>query len=383
MLEQAIDDYLLWMISRDYAQGTWKRHEITLRRFLDYVNRKAIPEDSVFNYDMLRAFREENRLPYGSSAITGLSRYLFEQERIPRPIEKTPEKLPEVYEDYLLYYAKSRQVHPAGVLRTRRILTSLNHYLERLQVDLGRIRIEQIDAFLADYNSRFTPGTKQEHRSSLRGFLRYLHQERGILKKDLAPLVVGAVLFAQAKPPRFLRPQEVQNLFAGLDLSSAHGLRLHAVLHLAFTLGLRPKEIALLTLDDISFRGLEITLRHRKSNNPIRLSLSEDAVKAIAAYVIGARPKSQERAIFLTLEAPYKPVSAVTVSQDIGRTMRKAKLPSSAYWLRHTYAQNLLERGTSIFEIKEMLGHDNIQTTQRYLHIHTKLMREVLFNETL
>jgi len=62
--------------------------------------------------------------------------------------------------------------------------------------------------------------------------------------------------------------------------------------------------------------------------------------------------------------------------------MRKANLPSSAYWLRHTYAQNLLQAGASIFEIKQMMGHDKIQTTQRYLHIYTQLMREVLFDET-
>ncbi len=63
--------------------------------------------------------------------------------------------------------------------------------------------------------------------------------------------------------------------------------------------------------------------------------------------------------------------------------MKKAGLSASAYWLRHSYAQNLLEAETSIFDIKEMLGHDRIQTTRRYLHIHTRLMREVLFDETL
>jgi len=111
--------------------------------------------------------------------------------------------------------------------------------------------------------------------------------------------------------------------------------------------------------------------------------LSEDTIKAIAAYIVGARPKSSERALFLTLRAPHKPISPVVVSKDIATCMRKANLASSAYWLRHTYAQNLLEQKASIFEIKEMLGHDRIQTTQRYIHIDTKLMREVLFDETL
>ena len=63
--------------------------------------------------------------------------------------------------------------------------------------------------------------------------------------------------------------------------------------------------------------------------------------------------------------------------------MKQAGLPSSAYWLRHTYAQNLLLTGRSIFEVKEMMGHQNIQSTHRYLHIDIKLMRRVLFDEEL
>jgi integrase/recombinase XerD len=55
----------------------------------------------------------------------------------------------------------------------------------------------------------------------------------------------------------------------------------------------------------------------------------------------------------------------------------------NAYCLRHTYAQNLLEAGVSIYEVKEMMGHDSIESTRKYLYVHTKLMREVLFDETL
>jgi site-specific recombinase XerD len=63
--------------------------------------------------------------------------------------------------------------------------------------------------------------------------------------------------------------------------------------------------------------------------------------------------------------------------------MHKTGLASSAYWLRHTYAQNLLEAGASLYEIKEMLGHNTIESTRQYLHIHIMLMREVLFDEPL
>ena len=71
----------------------------------------------------------------------------------------------------------------------------------------------------------------------------------------------------------------------------------------------------------------------------------------------------------------------MAISLDTSACFRKARIKGSAYWLRHTYAQNLLQSGASIFEIKEMLGHDIVKTSKKYLHIHTGLMREVLFNE--
>ena len=84
---------------------------------------------------------------------------------------------------------------------------------------------------------------------------------------------------------------------------------------------------------------------------------------------------------FLILTAPYRPISPTTAGHHITDCMRKANLKATAYWMRHTYAQNLLEAGASIYEIKEMMGHDRIESTKKYLYIHIKLMRKVLFDE--
>jgi len=382
-LEKAVSDYLLWMISNGYADSTCMRYEQVLKHFLYFINKMAIPWDVVFTFETLKNFQKESGLIHASSPVRGLSRYLFEQNRIQRPIEKPIQKLPEIYEDYLLYYAKTRQVCHFQLLRSRRTLQALNDYLARHNIKLPNIRIEHIDTFLSERNVNFTPITRQNQRSNVRQFLSYLYHQRRILKRNFAPLIVGAPLFAQAKPPRFLRPDEVQRLFDSLSTCCAKALRTSAMIHLGYTLGLRPKEISLITLDGISFGQCEIHLPDRKSNNPIKLPLPEVAIKAIAAYIVGARAKSSQRRLFLSLRAPHEPITPAAVSKDIGLCMRKAGLSSSAYWLRHTYAQNLLEAGASVFEIKQMLGHDRIRTTQRYIHIHTRLMREVLFDDSL
>jgi len=189
--------------------------------------------------------------------------------------------------------------------------------------------------------------------------------------------------FAHANPPRFLRPDEIKRLFSSLAFSTARDLRANAMIYLAYSLGLRPKEISRISLDDLFFGESKIAVPDRKNTRPIRLPLPEDTLKAICAYVIGARPKSDSRALFMSLHAPYKAMLPCSVGRDITACLRRANIAHSAYSLRHSYAQTLLEAGRSVCEIKEMLGHDRIQTTSRYLKIHVSLMRKVLWDETL
>ena len=204
-----------------------------------------------------------------------------------------------------------------------------------------------------------------------------------MLNKDLAPLLVGPHLFCKEKPPKFLRPQEVQRLFASLTLSTPADIRTYAIVHLAYSLGLRPDEISTITLDDISFRKAVLTLSNRKGRNTLTLPLADQTIKALAAYLAKARPQSQSRSIFVNFPFPYKPMQPASVRQCISNAMNQAGLSSATYSLRHTYAQNLLHMGQSIYEIKEMLGHDHIESSRKYLHIHTDWMREVILDEPL
>jgi site-specific recombinase XerD len=225
--------------------------------------------------------------------------------------------------------------------------------------------------------------TRKTYRYHLRGFLKFLYHDKKILRRDLAPLLVGPAQLSQGKPPKFLRPEEVEKLFCSLQLSTDSDVMTCAMIYLAYTLGLRPIEISKISLDDISFAGGNLRVPDRKTKQPVVLPLPEITTKAIAAYIATARPQAPLRQLFLTCSNPIRPIRSNTVVYYIGKAMKDAGLSSSAYWLRHTYAQNLLHIGRSIFEIKEMLGHQSIQSSQAYLHVDTKLMRKVLFDETV
>lgn len=381
-LKQAIDEYLQWMLSAGYSFRTHDTYRNELNSFFLFIFRKQIDWNDIFNFNTLKDFQKNTQAATGPG-VRGLWRYLFDQKRIHQPIDPPYRRLSDPYEDYLLYYNQTRKVSSIKLVRIRRILCAFHDYLERQNIKLASIRIEQIDAFLAEFFTPFSPATRQTYRSYLRGFLKFLYYSRRIIRKDLAPLVVGVPQFAQSKPPKFLRTHEIQRLFDSFELSSFKNLRNYALVHLSYGLGLRPDEISLITLDDISFAQSELTLTDRKNDRPVKLPLPENTIKAIAAYIIGARPKSNHRRLFLNLVAPYRPISATSVGQHITECIRKAGLSGTAYWLRHTYAQNLLEAGSSIYEIKEMMGHNNINSSEKYLNIHIKLMRKVIFGEEL
>ena len=378
-LKQAVDDYLLWMISSGYTENTIKKNEKILNHFVYFTQRHKISWDNVFCSQNIDQFHKSTKCEL--TAVRGFCRYLVKQKKIVAPIEKEKYQLADIYEAYLHYYATARLVNNKRIQSIRRVLAAFELYLENKKIKLTGLTIEHIDAFFAEFNCGFSPATCKVYRSMIRGFLSYLYHQRKILKRDLAPLVVGAPMFARAKPPTFLRADELKRLFDNIDLSSQSGLRTYAMLQLAYTLGLRPIEICQITLDNISFNKAELSINWRKCHNPLKLPVPEITIKAIAAYIIGARPQSDLRTLFLSLMPPYGPVTPTTVTHHFKVHMQKVNPAATVYWLRHTYAQNLLQAGVSLFEIKELMGHDSIESTRKYLLIHIKLMRKVLFDE--
>ena len=381
-LKQAIADYLQWMKSVGYTRNTRKNYQAQLNQFLCFSKNTTISWEKLFTSNSLECFKKGSG-QIAVPAINGLSRYLFCQGKILKPFSNRPPPidLPKIYEDYLSYQQTHQQATARHISIIKRVLVAFNQYLQTQNIDLDSLKIEQVDAFLAQFLAPFAAGSCRIYRCNLRGFLTYLYHEQHILKTDLAPLVVGRREYAQPKPPHFLRPRQVQKLFASLTIGCASDIRTYAMVQLSYTMGLRPKEISHIRLDDITFSSSQVKLTARKGTNPVELPIPEHTLKAIAAYLIAVRPQSEHRTVFLTLHPPLRPMSANAVGHHITKAMKKVGLNSSAYVLRHTYAQNLLESGASIFEIKDMLGHDKIESTKLYLHVHTKLMRKVLFDE--
>ena len=385
LLMQAILDYERWvtLVKETGRRRSCMRYTRTLVDFLFYVIHNGIPWDKTFSLDTLKAFQRFSGYKWARLALESLSDFLYKQGRINQSLRISRHKhhLPDVYEHYLLYHKQTLQVTRDTIKSVRMILVRFHEYMERNGLALPDLKLERLHSFLAEFKAGRS--TLKTYRHHLRGFLRYLYHERGIIKKDLAVLLVGPPMFTQLKPPRFLQYEEVKRLFLSLKTDNPYDILTYAVVHITYALGLRPVEVSRITFGDISFRKGEITLKDRKADNPITLPLPKQTIRAIALYVVKARPQSRQRHLFLTTHPPFRPIDSGTVGRLISKAMKNVGLNSTPRWLRHTYAQNLLDMGRSIYEIKEMLGHQDIQSSRAYLHVHTSLMRKVLFNEEL
>ena len=383
-LIRAIADYLRWMKSVNYTAASRHLHQVQLEQFLDFVKSRRLDWQQLFSVNTREHFKNTSGLRT-TAAVNALSRYLVEKGHIKMPLPQypSPRKLAGIFEEYLQFRQDSRQTNVRQLNAIRRVLSALCDYFNQHGITPARLRIEQLDAFMAEFCQPFLPGTCRNYRTIVRGFLTYLYQQRGILKKDLAPLLIGAVQFAKAKPPKFLRLHEVQQLFESLPVTCPKDLRTYVMVHLAYTLGLRPCEICRITLDDIAFKKAQVNVEDRKNKQPLTLPIPEQTLKAIVAYMVDGRPDNQDRHLILSFHAPYGPIVPGLVGRYIQEAMHKAGLSSTPYWLRHSYAQHLLSSGASIYEIKEMLGHRHIESSRKYLHIHTDLMREVILDEPL
>jgi integrase/recombinase XerD len=384
-LTQAVVDFIGWLSATGNSKNLREHYDQTLIEFIVFALQKRLAWENMFSLDTLRVFgKNSTSMTDAIHVLTAFSDYLYEKGTINELLEVPDDRvlLPDIYEKYLLYLQQEKAVSKVLVKSSRRVLSPLNAYLDQHAIDLPNLKIQHIDEFMSEFTKPFSNVTRGIYRNQIRGFLKYIHREK-VIKKDIAHLLVGPRKFGEPRPPKFLRPEEVKKLFGSITLDSPVKIRTYAMLLLSYSLGLRPIEIKRLTLDDVSFQEAEITITIRKTKNPAIMPLPEETLKAIAAYVYKARPQSHLRALFLTVHKPYRPVSTTLVSEDISRIIRSAGLSASAYWLRHTYAQSLLCMGHSIYDIKEMMGHESIRSTQRYLHVDIEHMRKVLFDETV
>jgi site-specific recombinase XerD len=215
---------------------------------------------------------------------------------------------------------------------------------------------------------------------NLRGFLRYLYDLQH-LDIDLSEIIPKFNRRNPAQLPSTYSQAEVGKLINSIDRGTACGKRDYAILLLAARVGLRASDIANLKFENINWEKCTIDIYQFKTGRPLELPLLPEIGNALIDYLKYGRPESNESCVFILSRKPFTRLYPYSVSQMVQSYFQKAGVnvedrKHGAHALRHSLATNMLEKGTTLPVISEVLGHEYTSSTEYYLRVDLKSMRQ-------
>ena len=171
--------------------------------------------------------------------------------------------------------------------------------------------------------------------------------------------------------PKLLNEDEIEKLFKAL-VNKKH----KAILFTAYSAGMRVSEIVNLKLKDIDSKRMQIFIERAKGKKDRYVNLSPVLLDILRSYVKDYKPKLY----LFESEATGSAYPSRTVQQIFSNAKYKAGIKKDVgiHSLRHSFATHLLDKGTDIRFIKDLLGHFDIRTTERYLHVSKKQLVNII-----
>ena len=146
------------------------------------------------------------------------------------------------------------------------------------------------------------------------------------------------------------------------------------------TYGLRASEVAGLRLKDLDWRQEILSIRQKKAKRTLKLPLISEVAAALIDYLRNGRPQTTIRHVFITCQAPIKPVTRETMYYVMHKILTRAGIKTEHYGphsLRNTRATSLLRRGNSLKVIGDILGHRHPDSTFLYCKLAVEDLRAV------
>jgi site-specific recombinase XerD len=215
---------------------------------------------------------------------------------------------------------------------------------------------------------------------SLRVFLKFL-QFTGNIGSHLINSLPRIRKWKLATIPTSLQEVEIKKILSAFDRKTDMGKRNYAITRCLIDLGLRCSEVANLQIKNIDWRLGVLRLPKNKAHREDALPLTKPLIKALIDYLRYGRPKTNSRAVFVHHRAPFGcAIAPETVRAVVRRAYKKAGLPptlTGTHILRRTLATKLLNNGSSLKDIADVLRHRSIDTTTIYTKVDLPHLSQV------
>lgn len=271
----------------------------------------------------------------------------------------------------------------ASLAPKRLSYSSVMHYRYNLYLFTEAMRLDNVGLGNLDRPAimRFISARHKSKRicaMAVKFFMAYLY-DHNLTTKDLSACLKG-INDEKHKPViSYYTPEEVRKIEGAIDRTTATGKRDYAMVLLASRLGLRSSDIVGLEFSNLDWDNSLIHLVQYKTKRSITLPLLSDVGNAIIDYIRNGRPKTNLKNIFVSSIQPYSKL------RSIGSMVRRyitisdvfvSQRHKGAHCLRHSLATTLMNNGTQMPVISEVLGHASTENTMFYLGVNVNALIE-------
>lgn len=282
---------------------------------------------------------------------------------------------------YIQYLQLERSYSKNTLDAYRRDLNKLLIYYADNCIDFKSVTLEEFDKFAGELREEgIKPRSVARILSGVRSFYRFLALEKEI-EMDPTELLESPRIGKHL--PEVLSVEEIDRIISVIDLSKPEGIRDKAIIEVLYGCGLRISELCNLKISYLYLEEEYIRVKGKGSKERL-VPIEGVAVESLREWLVarmGRKVRStEEDYVFVSVTRGCR-LSRISLFVYIKEYARKAGITKniSPHTFRHSFATHLLEGGANLRAIQMMLGHEDISTTEVYMHIDkTHLRQEIL-----
>lgn len=277
--------------------------------------------------------------------------------------------------DFLNFLTTEKNASPHTIKNYQVDLREFAHFTKDKQVP--DVKYHDIRSFLAFLKEKdYSKSTISRKLACIRSFFKYLARENVL---ETNPALDIATPKREKRLPKYLEFDEVSNLIQAPSESTWEGKRDRAMLETLYSSGLRVSELVGLNYDDVDFFSGLVRVRGKGKKERI-VPAGKMALEAIQGYSKKKAPREAEASVKkpLFINRSGGRLTDRSVRRMILKYAKRIALGKevSPHTLRHSFATHMLDRGADLRSVQELLGHENLSTTQIYTHVTTKRLKE-------
>ena len=226
------------------------------------------------------------------------------------------------------------------------------------------------------YNLNYSNKNISRHISAIRSFFKYLKANDHI-KNNPCTLISNPKL--NKRLPKYLNFEDTEKVLNAFDNNNFIGLRNSLILEILYSTGIRVSEITNIKLNDISISNKTIKIIG-KGNKERVVYFGSNCLSLLKLYLKKSYPiLNKNKKEYLILSKTGKKINDREIRKivDDAALIAGINIKISPHVLRHTFATHMLNEGADLRSVQELLGHENLSTTQVYTHLTNEKIRNV------